>query len=66
MAKKTLLLYHSFDRKFDDVYEHILDFKKFGEIHPLMKKVTELSKIEPNSINYEVNEEALLLGFLKI
>jgi len=66
IAKKALLLYHSFDGKFDDVYEHILDFKKFGEIHPLMKKVTELSKIGPNSINYEVNEEALLLGFLKI
>ena len=66
MAKKTLLLYHSFDRKFDDVYEHILNFKKFGDVHPYMKEVTELSKIEPNSINYEVNEEALLLGFLKI
>jgi hypothetical protein len=56
MAIKTILLNHSFDRKFDDVYEHILDFKKFGEIHPLMKEVTELSVIEPNSINYEVNE----------
>jgi hypothetical protein len=66
MAIKTFLLNHSIDRKFDDVYEHILDFKKFGKIHPLMKEVTELTKIEPNSINYEVNEEALLLGFLKI
>ena len=66
MAKKTILLDHYFDRKFDDVYEHILNFKKFGEIHPLMKKVTELSKNEPKSINYKVNEEALLLGFLKI
>jgi len=66
MAKKTILLDHYFDRKFDDVYEHILNFKKFGEIHPWMKKVTELSKNEPKSINYKVNEEALLLGFLKI
>jgi hypothetical protein len=66
MAIKTILLNHSFDRKFDDVYEHILDFKKFGKIHPLMKEVTKLSKIEPNSINYQANEEALLLGFLKI
>jgi hypothetical protein len=65
MAKKTLLLYHSFDRKFDDVYEHILNFKKFGDVHPYMKKVTELSKIEPNSTNYEVKEKVFLLGFVK-
>lgn len=65
MAKKTILLNHSFDGKVEAVYDYILDFKKFGEIHPYMKEVTELSKIEPNSTNYEVKEEALLLGFLK-
>ncbi len=65
MAKKTILLNHSFDANIKDVYEHILDFKKFGDIHPYMKEVTKLSKIEPNSTNYEVKEEALLLGFLK-
>jgi len=65
MAKKIILLNHSFDRKFDNIYEHILNLKKFGEIHPFMKEVIELSKIEPNSANYEVKEEALLLGFLK-
>lgn len=65
MAKKTILLNHSFDGKIEAVYDYILDLKKFGEIHPYMKEVTELSKIEPNSTNYEVKEEALLLGFLK-
>ncbi|GAB2637061.1 hypothetical protein GCM10027035_33450 [Emticicia sediminis] len=65
MANKTILLNHSFDGKIEAVYDYILDFKKFGEIHPYMKEVTELSKIEPNSTNYEVKEEALLLGFLK-
>lgn len=65
MAKKTILLNHSFDGKVEAVYDYILDFKKFGEIHPYMKEVIELSKIEPNSINYEVKEEAILLGFLK-
>lgn len=65
MAKKTILLNHSFDGKIEAVYDYILDFKKFGEIHPYMKEVTELSKIEPNSTHYEVKEEALLLGFLK-
>jgi hypothetical protein len=65
MAKKIFLLNHSFDRKIEGIYDYILDFKKFGEIHPYMKEVTELSKIEPNCTNYEVKEEALLLGFLK-
>jgi hypothetical protein len=65
MAKKTILLNHSFDRKFHDVYEHILDFKKFGQIHPFMIEVTELSKIEPNITNYKVSEEALLFGLFK-
>lgn len=65
MAKKIILLNHSFDRKIEDVYDYILDFKKFGEIHPFMKEVIVLSKAEPFSTNYEVKEEALLLGFLK-
>jgi hypothetical protein len=65
MAKKTILLNHSFDGKIEAVYDYILDFKKFGEIHPYMKEVTDLSKIKPNSTNYEVKEEAFLLGFLK-
>jgi hypothetical protein len=66
MANKTLLLTHAFDGKFEDVYEHILNLRKFGELHPYMKEVVELSKVEPNSITYEVKEETFLFGFLKI
>lgn len=65
MAKKTITLKHLFDGKPEDVYEHIFNFKKFGEIHPYMKEVTVLSKIEPLSTKYEVKEEAILFGFLK-
>ncbi|CAH0993935.1 hypothetical protein EMA8858_00040 [Emticicia aquatica] len=66
MADKTILLTHAFDGKFEEIYEHILDFTKFGKFHPYMKNVTELSKIEPNCIKYQVNEEVVLFGFLKI
>lgn len=66
MATQTLHLQHSFDSEFAAVYESILDFKKFGELHPFMIEVNELSKTASNGIEYEVKEETVLLGFLKM
>ncbi len=66
MATKTLHLQHSLDSELSRVYEYILDFRKFGEIHPYMVEVNELSKTASNGIKYEVKEETVLLGFLKM
>jgi hypothetical protein len=66
MATKTLHLQHSLDGELSRVYEYILDFKKFGEIHPYMVEVNELSKTANKGIEYEVKEETVLLGFLKM
>ena len=67
MANKTLLLEHPIiNGNFDIIYEHIFDLRKFGEIHPYMKEVTELSKTPTDTIKYEIKEETYLLGFFKI
>lgn len=66
MATKTVHLEHSFVGDFASVYESILDLRKFGELHPYMIEVSELSKTTSNGIEYSVKEEVLLLGFLKM
>lgn len=67
MASKTLLLEHSFDGKFDIIYEYISDLRKFGEIHPYMKEVNELpQKQNISGTLFRIKEEATLFGFLKI
>lgn len=66
MATKNLLLNHSFTCDLARVYDSILNFKKFGEFHPYMVNVHELKKTATNGIEYQVNEEVLLLGFLKM
>ncbi|AEI51638.1 SRPBCC family protein [Runella slithyformis] len=66
MATKTIHLEHAFAGDFILVYESIADFRKFGELHPYMVEVRQLSETIRNGIEYRVKEELLLLGFLKI
>jgi hypothetical protein len=66
MATKTLHLQHSFNGELATVYESIFDFRKFGELHPYMVEVNELSKTASNGIEYEVKEDTVLLGFLRM
>jgi len=42
-----------------DLYPYFHDFEKFGELHPLMKKVT-----KTGTKTFYVNESVLLLGFI--
>lgn len=66
MATKTLHLQHSLKGELSTVYESIFDFRKFGELHPYMVEVNELSKTSTKGIEYEVKEDTVLLGFLKM
>lgn len=66
MATKILILNHSFTGDLARVYDSILDFRKFGQLHPYMVNVHELNKTDMNGMAYKVNEEVLLLGFLKM
>lgn len=66
MATKTLHLQHSFNGELAAAYESILDFRKFGELHPYMVEVNELSKTATKGIEYQVKEDTVLLGFLKM
>lgn len=66
MATKTIRLEHAFVGDFAPVYESIADFKKFGELHPYMVEVRQLSKTTHNGMEYSIKEEVLLLGFMKM
>lgn len=43
----------------DKLYPYFFEFEKFGELHPLMQKIT---RTGPNT--FFVNESVLLLGFI--
>lgn len=45
------------------VYNTILDFKKFGKLHPYMKAV-ELIESNAEFSEYEIRESVLVLGFI--
>lgn len=66
MPTKVLQLRHSFQAELRGVYDYLLDLRKFGEIHPFMVEVREISKPAVNITDYEVKEEAVLLGFIKM
>ncbi len=47
------------------VYNSLLDFKEFGNLHPCMKKVDMIGQAAGYK-EYSVKEIVYLLGFLKI
>lgn len=65
-ANHNFTIEHKFNSPFATVYDVILDFTKFGHFHPHMKTVKIISKNKPNEIEYEVNEELFLYGFIKL
>ena len=58
-------LQHTLPNQFDLVYTTLLDFKKFGEVHPVITKVTVIKENLPDYIEYSIEEEIYLLGFIK-
>jgi hypothetical protein len=65
MATLRFSLLHTTSRPFDLVYNSLLDFKKFGELHPSMKQVDILEQKNGHGA-YSVKEEVFLFGFFKI
>ncbi len=65
-ANHNFTIEHKFNSPFAIIYDVILDFTKFGHFHPHMKTVKIVSKTHPNEIEYEVDEEVLLYGFIKL
>ncbi len=65
MANK-FTIEHNFNMPFADIYDVILDFKKFGHFHPHMKKVSIVSQASPNEIEYEVDERLFVYGFIPL
>jgi hypothetical protein len=66
MSIKILQLRHSFQADMRSVYDYLLDLKKFGEMHPFMVEVREIAKPDDHITEYEVKEETVLLGFVKM
>ncbi len=66
MNKSNLNLVYEFNQDFEIVYEHILDFTKFGELHPAMKEVKLVLNQVSDFAEYEVSEEVKLFGLIKM
>ncbi|MDP1802662.1 MAG: hypothetical protein Q8L81_14975 [Bacteroidota bacterium] len=65
-ANHNFTIEHKFNSPFANIYDVVLDFTKFGHFHPHMKTVKIVSKNKPNEIEYEVDEEVLLYGFIRL
>lgn len=60
-----LSLRHTLPNHPEIIYNALLDFKKFGELHPNMTDVRILKDNSPEYIAYNIVEEIYLLGFIK-
>ena|SRR6218665_1610398 len=65
MAILRFSLRHHTSSPFELVYNSLLDFKKFGALHPCMKQV-DLTEQQSGSCIYSIKEEVWLFGFVKI
>lgn len=52
------------DRKW--LYEQFLDLRKYGKHHPVMKDVKIVLDKTPEFIEYEIDEQVRLFGFIKM
>lgn len=56
---KSLELTYSINLPLADIYDHFLDLKKFGKLHPYM---TDIKETSPNK--FTIYEKLLLWGFI--
>jgi hypothetical protein len=64
--KQTLKLEEEFDVDIQILYEQFCDFQKYGMHHPVMKTVKLVDDKRPEYVEYEIDEEVLLFGLIKI
>jgi hypothetical protein len=48
------------------LYEQFIDLRKYGKYHPVMTNVKVVLDKTPEFIEYEIDEEVMLFGFIKI
>lgn len=61
----SLHLSYTINGSFNEVYASLLDFKKFGQLHPYMKSVEIIGQTN-NSIEYLVHEKLNLWGIIPL
>lgn len=64
--KQTLKLEEEFDVDIQILYDQFCDFQKYGMHHPVMKTVKMVEDKRPEYVEYEIDEEVLLFGLIKI
>lgn len=65
-SKNKLILQDTFEIEIKTLYEQFRDFQKYGNQHPVMKDVKVVEDKSPDYIEYEINEEVLIFGIIKI
>ncbi len=64
---KTLTLRHAFPIGAEsELVSYLIDFEKFGTVHPLIRKVVLRRRLDSVNASYDVSEEAKLFGWLKM
>ena len=61
-----LELEETFDRDLKTVYEQFRDLKKYGVHHPVMTHVKIVLDKSPEYIEYEIDEDITLFGFIRM
>jgi hypothetical protein len=65
MARRDLELVHQLPGDFNGVYETLLDFTRFGKLHPYIQVVKIIEDRSPQYIEYSVEEELMLFGVIR-
>jgi hypothetical protein len=64
---KTVTFRHPFEAKHQpEIHATMLDFRLFGNVHPLMVSVTLVGHPQPGVTTYTVREETKIGGWLKM
>lgn len=67
MEKKlTLALNYRLKGRPELVYDSLVDFRKFGALHPHMQQIDILADHSPEFIEYDIHEELYVFGFIKM
>jgi hypothetical protein len=64
--KQTLKLEEEFEVDIQNLYEQFCDFQKYGAHHPVMKTVKIVEDKRPHYVEYEIDEEVLLFGLIRM
>jgi len=67
MEKKlTLERNYRLEGRPERVYESLVDFRKFGALHPHMQQIDIVADHSPDFIEYGIYEELYVFGFIKM